>query len=339
MELAYSDTKKCTRANVMYTFNDNYAPFMGVSMMSLFMSNKDIDEINVYVVAEHLSEKNRVKLEKVAKEYNRNLIFVEGEKIVEKVKRLGFQLYRGVGVTFFKLFIDDFVEPDVDRLLYIDCDTLVTGSIAPLFMCDMHDNVIGVTPDSIILWDYKNQPYVERNIGVMLYDVEKWRKEKWGDKIIHALQTGKNSYPVCEQSAVSDVCNGCILDLHIKYNFQVPHRVYSDKTFYRIAPKSFYPIEEVVEARNDPAILHIHRFLGELPWSLNTLHPDRDIFDKYLNESPWNDYEKTPGNGDLVFKIERALYKFLPETLFLVLFNTFQKMRYIRNYKQKRINQ
>ena len=42
--------------NVLYGCDDNYAPYTGVSLLSLFENNKDIEEITIYLAAMNFSE-------------------------------------------------------------------------------------------------------------------------------------------------------------------------------------------------------------------------------------------------------------------------------------------
>jgi hypothetical protein len=45
------------------------------------------------------------------------------------------------------------------------------------------------------------------------------------------------------------------------------------------------------------------------------------LFDKYLAKSFWSDYKKTETEkNDMVFRIERSLYRMLPKPVFIVVF-------------------
>lgn len=61
--------------------------------------------------------------------------------------------------------------------------------------------------------------------------------------------------------------------------------------------------------------------MGEFPWHKDNMHPFNDLFDKYLAISPWADYEKEPSGIAWVFKVEKLMYKYLPEFLFIRLFH------------------
>lgn len=69
------------------------------------------------------------------------------------------------------------------------------------------------------------------------------------------------------------------------------------------------------------------RFLGESPWHKNSLHPHKDRFDHYLKQSVWKDYVPQPPRNDLVFRLERVLYRLVPRTVFYRIF-----VAYYRHY-------
>ena len=45
------------KLNCAYSFMDNYAQHAGLSILSLFDNNKEADEINVYVLDNHIGKK------------------------------------------------------------------------------------------------------------------------------------------------------------------------------------------------------------------------------------------------------------------------------------------
>ena len=46
--------------NVMYLCNDSYAMIAGISICSLLDNNSDVDEINIFLVADDITENNRI---------------------------------------------------------------------------------------------------------------------------------------------------------------------------------------------------------------------------------------------------------------------------------------
>ena len=101
--------------------------------------------------------------------------------------------------------------PDYDRILSIDCDTLVVGDISRLWDTPMGNNYVAGALDLPLLGN--NGMYV--NGGVVLWNLKQLR-DGMDDKLIHALNTWKFKYP--EQDAINRLCEGRIYILNGIYN-------------------------------------------------------------------------------------------------------------------------
>ena len=58
-------------ACIVYASDDNFAEILGISVISLFENNKDMQEIIVYILDSGISIVNKEKIESIFKEYNR----------------------------------------------------------------------------------------------------------------------------------------------------------------------------------------------------------------------------------------------------------------------------
>ena len=72
--------------NVLYQSDNNYADLTGVSITSLLINNQHLDEINVYILNDMISESNLEKMYQICNQYSRNLIIVDTRKIVKRLK-------------------------------------------------------------------------------------------------------------------------------------------------------------------------------------------------------------------------------------------------------------
>ena len=59
--------------NVLYQFDNNYAPYAGISILSLFENNKGIKHLNVYCAAMGVDGRNTALLNETASKYGRNI--------------------------------------------------------------------------------------------------------------------------------------------------------------------------------------------------------------------------------------------------------------------------
>lgn len=331
------ETTSKTELNVLYACDENYAPFAGVSMTSLFMSNRDLDRIRVYLVLDNVSEHNQAKYRELAQQYGREVVLIDAKDVVEKIKSLNIPMYRGSYTTNFRLFFSDYIQEDLDKLLYLDCDTLVVGSLKTLVQMDMGDNWLAMVYGSMLLrrdkiFDYK-APY---NAGVLLINVKQWKQSHVAEKLLEHTVKVRSQYVNPDQDLLNIVCDGHILRLTPEYNFAPIHRTVSDKIYYREAPVDFYTPQQIQNAREHPIILHTYRFLGEFPWHEGSLHPDVALFDKYLRESLWKDYQKKPASQAFLFRAERLFYRVLPRSWFFWAINTAQYWSFKKQEKKLR---
>lgn len=331
--------------NVLYQFNDKYAPYAGVSITSLFINNKDTD-ITVWILGEDISSENIDKLTKTAEKYGKKITFIDDDRIntlIEKMKSLNMPTYRGSYAANMRMFLSDILPGDVDRVLYLDADTIVRRDLTELYTMVLGEDAIAMVQDSlgeshkVDLGLSSSDKYY--NSGVILFDMNRWNELGLTDRIVEHVTNVRAQYPSPDQDLINVVCHKYIHCIGPEYNFQPMHRAYKDKQYYKYYGKTeYYSIEEIAKARSDARILHFFRFVGEFPWDANNVHPYSDIFDKYLEHSMWSDYKKKPADNGMVMKIEKVMYRVLPRGLFLWIFSLSHQMFYQKANKMSENN-
>ncbi len=334
--MGFMEKEDINTMNILYQFNEKYAPFAGTSVTSLFENNKD-EKIVVYVLGEGLSEESAGRFRELAHNYGQQIEFKETAAVIQKMKTWGLPSYRGAYSANLRLFLPYFLDENVERLLYLDADTIVSGNIRELYETPVRQEMrtIAMALDSLGNSSYKtaqlgfgpDEPYF--NSGVILFDLKKWRENNYSEKIAEHVRAGHNHYTSPDQDLLNVVCKGDIERLPAKYNFQPVHYVFDDRTYFGCyGYQGYYSEEELQGSRKDVRIYHSFRFVGEFPWDKDTVHPYRELFDKYLSRSPWKDYVKKKAEGDWKMKAGKVLYRVLPRKIYLRIF-TFFHGRYL----------
>lgn len=312
--------------NVLYQCNDKYAPYCGVSITSLFENHKHIEDITVFILSDDMSNENRSKFMLLAEKYGRNIVIVDSNPLNSKLKQLGIPMYRGSYSTNFKLFAYELLHSNIERLLYIDSDTVVVGDISALFEINLNNCPVAMAQDSLVINHKKdiglnkNKPYY--NAGVILFDMCEWKNHRCTERIVEHVINVRAHYPAPDQDLINVVIKDDIYELPPEYNMEPAYYMFSAKNYYRVFRNpSFYKKEVLEKAKGDEKIIHFFRVMGEFPWHKDNMHPFNDLFDKYLSISPWADYEKESSGIAWVFKAEKLLYKYLPESIFIRLFH------------------
>ena len=315
------------KLNVLYQFNEKYAPYAGASITSLLENNKHIDRIHIFILGEDLSQFSCQRLRSLTAQYGRLLNFVGTESLIALMKEMHMPSYRGSYAANMRLFLSFIINEDIDRLLYLDADTIVTGKLDPLIELDMGDHPLAMCLDSLVRKHKKRLNFdmadFYYNSGVILFDMRKWRKLRCSERIADHVKNVRAWYPSPDQDLLNVVLKGEIMKLSPRYNIQPVYLAFSLRSYFMtFGGKGFYTPEEMRAALTAPVIYHFFRFVGEFPWHKNNVHPDNDLFDKYIALSPWNDYVKQPADNGLILRLEKILYKRLPRFLFIRLFRT-----------------
>lgn len=310
------------KLNVLYMCNNSFAGIAGISLTSLFMNNPhEKISVTVYMLLVNVSEDNCRRFDMLAKQYRQTIHLIDCSEVYKELQNNNIPAYRGSSMTNLRLYFDRFIPDTVERLLYLDSDTLICSSLAQLVHFNMHGKMLGMVFDAYgrqFIPPEQSESYY--NAGVLLIDCNQWRNGRWHDRIMEYMGQNTVHFTHPDQDIFNIICREEIITLPIKYNFQTVHRIYSDKIFFRsLSPKKYYSEQEISSAREKPAILHMIRTLGSNPWNYRNMHPDTSLFLHYKELSLWQDMPEFPISQDVVISVERILYKVLPPSVFLPL--------------------
>ncbi|MCR4892337.1 MAG: glycosyltransferase family 8 protein [Lachnospiraceae bacterium] len=320
--------------DVLYQFNEKYVPYAGASITSLLENNKHFQNIRIFILGEKLQSQSKARFRELAAKYSRQLTFVETDSLVALMKKMNMPTYRGSYAANMRLFLSFLLPEDVERVLYLDADTAVVGRLDELAELNMEGHPLAMCLDSLVRIHKKrlgfNREDYYYNSGVILFSMREWRKNRCSERIGNHVKNVRAWYPSPDQDLLNVVLKGEIMKLPPRFNIQPVYLAFSLRSYYRtFGRKGFYAPYEVREALSQPVIYHFFRFVGEFPWHRNNVHPDNDVFDKYLALSPWKDYIKQPAENGFILKFEKFLYKRIPRVLFIKLFRSAYE-RFIR---------
>lgn len=280
--------------NIMYTCDDNYVWLMGISAVSLFEMNKDCDEINVYLLGNNISSENKDKLSQISKQYKRNIEVIEvpdlniPESMCDK---------RWPKSAYTRLYAGELLPKEVDKVIYLDCDTIVNGSLLKLWKVDMGEKIVFGVLDCISDEYKKNiglgktEPYL--NAGVLMFQVKLMRETDINQRINSFFDKYKDVMVYADQDLMNGIFaqrKGCI---DIKYNVMSLFASYSYEEIMKLRrPRHYYSKKKIENAKENPSIIHYTTcMLNVRPWFKNSEHPYGSIFLKYMEISPWNQKE------------------------------------------------
>lgn len=249
------------KINVCFVTDENYAPYMGTAIYSIVCNAKHNRRFVFYVFDSGIQEKTKETIKKIA---GRNEVnFIDSSVFSQKLASLPQTSAHITKSSYLKFIISDVLK-DLNKVLYLDCDLIVTRDIKELYDADIENNLIGAVEDvGYTYWSKHNNDLKLKfkcmNSGVMLINCDLWRKENLSAALIECASDHDKVGFGQDQPVLNFVCKNRVCFLPFKWNVQ--------DTFFRDSAEiqDRADIEECHEARDNPAIIH-YTFVRK-PWN------------------------------------------------------------------------
>ena len=233
-------------------------------MASILCNAKSQDRLSFYILDGGISKEKKDKI--LSLKTNRDCLinFVEiNEDDFEDYKVVNTHKYITLP-TFYRLKLPQLL-PEVNRVIYLDCDVVVNSSLYELFNTNMGESAIAGVYD-IDKKDVQNNPTCV-NAGVLVMDLDNMRKysiqEKfleWTKKHIYEIKKG-------DQQIINETLRGEIIIVDNKWNVQSSN--FSNRSSFISKPNI------------------VHFVAKKKPWHYASFSYHRDLYFKYLQLTPW----------------------------------------------------
>lgn len=232
------------KISIAYAPDDKYINQTVVSMKSALEHNKQVEFIIMY---SKLSAESMQKLGAVGGSLR--LIKMDENQFADLT------LSKWVTVqAWFRIKLPDLCK-DLDKVLYLDCDTLIRGNLDELFSLDLTNKYLAGVKD---VWGVSK--YVKRlgmksgvyvNSGMLLFNCDYCRKEHFFDKVVDFAKNNAKIIEFCDQDSINKVVDEYKLVVSPKYNFM--------DTWWRGGYYEFEGEEETeyLKAKENPVIAHL----------------------------------------------------------------------------------
>ena len=265
------------KISIAYAPDDKYVNQTIVSMKSVIENNKD-NQIEFIIMYSKLNSESLKKLGSL-----------KGASI--KLLKLDENIFSGLTLSkwvtvqaWFRIKLSQMCL-DVDKVLYLDCDTLVLGNLKELFSLNLDGKFLAGVKD---VWGVNK--YVKRlgmksdvylNSGMLLFNCKYCRQENFFDKVVDFAKNNEKIIEFCDQDSINKVVDEKKSVLHPKYNFM---DTWWRGGYYEFEGKEE---EEYLDAKESPVIAHL---TGLKPAFKGCKNKFKDEWWKYAKMTPI--YEK-----------------------------------------------
>lgn len=256
--------------NICVSVNSKYTRYLYVMLTSLFINNSQ-ERIHIYVLQRDLTQADKNMLFELVDKYGQKVSFIEvDETRFDTVPTsLKFSLE-----TYFRLLMAELLPREITRVLYLDVDIIVCGSIRELYLTDFEDHLFAACHDIVIngLNAYRRKHFKRYddlryfNAGVMLWNIDAVREQYSFRDYMDAAKELNYELPLVDQDLLNYMMYDKVkyLDAH-QYNYLVERDQYEKR-------------------KELPTILH---YAGCNPWQVGVKSEVYKIWWEYAGMTPF----------------------------------------------------
>ena len=266
--------------NIALCTDEKYSFPCGVCVTSILENNKE-EGCCIYILTDGLKQETIEKFKQLQNKYKQKIdIITINDKLFDGLK---------ISDRFPKSIYYRFLLPQLlneDKIIYLDCDIIVTSSLMNLWDTDINNFACAVVEDQksddITIQNRLGLYKDYFNSGVLLINLEYWREKDIANKLIEFIHQNPDICLYPDQDALNYVLCDRVKFLDYKYNYQ--ELFYQPKEHILLHKNKW---EKLDLAGSTPTIMHYTGCIK--PWVKACPHPYKKLFIKYQAISPWKD--------------------------------------------------
>ena len=239
--------------------DDNYAKFLNISMLSILYNTNSF--IDFYILDDNIVNFHK---EQIIKSLNKNFSNFTIQFISINVN----EYFKNMNITpnyptlnIYSRFLISDLKKEINKAIYIDCDTIILDDISKLYYEKLNPYIIGAVPEHPYNMDLINlrnniqssKNHLYFNSGVLLIDCKKWREKNITKSI---LKIKLNKYLCPDQDLLNKYFDNDYKVLSYKYNLKSGDIYYNEK--FKKENKNEFVISEIEKIKNNPIIKHFN---------------------------------------------------------------------------------
>ncbi|MES2826845.1 MAG: glycosyltransferase family 8 protein [Bacteroidota bacterium] len=216
--------------SIVVASDNHYAILIAALVKSIELNHVTKEHIDFYIIDDGISQKNKEKISSTPTSDGITISYFLSKEMIPEgitipVDKSAFPL-----TTYLRLFAPYTLPADVERMIYLDVDTIVQKDISELWNLPLNATIgavqdVGKTVDCP--WggipNYKDFGLLPTakyfNAGIMLIDVVKWREQDITKKVIDILRTYREHVVLVDQYGLNVVFANAWQELDPKWNW------------------------------------------------------------------------------------------------------------------------
>lgn len=161
--------------NICLASDNNYAPYMGTAIASILKNRLEDEKIIFHLIDGGITKENKEKIISLKSIKNCEILFYTPDiKMYDEWFEKTSCKAHFSAAMFYRLSISNIIPNNIDKILYLDSDLIVTGSLKELFLMDLENYhaIVVEHPKSLV----GNIPDKYFCSGFLLINNKLWRE-------------------------------------------------------------------------------------------------------------------------------------------------------------------
>ena len=209
------------RCEIAFGVDARYVKYAGITMTSVAMQS-DGAEVGFHLVCDGIADDDLKRLDAFRAAFPQTDVHVyDARAAVDEIPfPRGIPRERINRSVFTRILMPELVPQSLDRILYLDADTLCVGRMDALWSLSLAGTPLAAAPEGeaqrkAARIGMKGCSYF--NAGVMLIDLARWRAQQLTVRTLAAWAEPGAGFPLLEQDALNEVLDGDFLPLGREY--------------------------------------------------------------------------------------------------------------------------
>ena len=210
--------------------DDNFAMPLAVAAFSALVHLPANCTVNIYVIDGGITAESQTRVTRVINDAHRHVDVHFCKVDLSALSHCDVGRYSLM--TLARLFVGQVIPPDVERVLYLDCDITVTDDLSVLWHIDMCDHPVMAVKEAHrankktlfhngIEGHHFNPDAPYFNAGVMLLQMALWRAKNLEERTVATLLKHGDAFALPDQDALNVTLHGLWGELNPRWNMQV----------------------------------------------------------------------------------------------------------------------
>lgn len=268
--------------NIVLATDDNFVQHCCVAITSILKHNRNVI---LYIFTEGLTETNENLIREHVESLSGKITFCIIDKSI--TKRFPMPPEGGLHIsiaTYYRLFSASVLPGNIEKVIYMDCDMIVRGSLEELWNLNIDNKALGAVYQQISVSQGKDkkrlgieQEYGYFNAGLLLLNLKYWRENNVTDRLFSFIQNSYSSIRQHDQDVLNAVLYKEAMPISYTWNYL--------SIFYKFKNLEFPQYVGYSAKINNPTVVHFVSV--PKPWDYGCDNPYRKEYYEYLDMTPF----------------------------------------------------